>query len=83
MKTWIPISSLFGLACVMMMPALGLLGLVIGAGCLLAILLWGLSYLLDKTLTPLAALLEAYKARRAANRRRLAVHAGSGLKRKV
>lgn len=82
MKNWIPISSLFGLACVMMMPTLGLLGLVIGAGCLLAIFAWGVSYLLDRTITPVAAWFEAYRARRASKRLR-AVHAGSGLKRKI
>lgn len=82
MKNWIPISSVFGLACVMMIPTLGPLGLMIGAGCLIAILAWGVSYVLHKTVTPIAARLDASWVRRASKRMR-AVHVGSGLKRKI
>lgn len=82
MKNWVPLTALFGLICVMIIPSLGIWGLIIGSSCLLAILAWGISWVLDRTVTPVLARLQAFKARKAKAGRR-AVHSGSGMARKA
>lgn len=73
MTKWIPIVASFGLICLMVLPTPGILGLMIGTSCALAILAWGALWLLDRAADRL--ILFGTRLRR----RRPAVHAGSGI----
>ncbi|AWN42964.1 hypothetical protein [Methylobacterium durans] len=82
MPFWIPALSLCGLVCLMIIPAPGYWGVLIGGLCLLIILVWAVLALLDRVLEPLRRRLAFWRETRARKRRR-AVHSGSGIARKV
>ncbi|KQP38444.1 hypothetical protein ASF49_05455 [Methylobacterium sp. Leaf104] len=77
----IPLLATFGLICLMVLPAPGILGLLIGLGCAIVIVLCAAIWLFDRAATRLAFLLERSGARLFT--RRQAVHAGSGMMRKA
>ncbi|MDP4005546.1 hypothetical protein [Methylobacterium sp. NEAU K] len=81
MAKWIPGAAVFGLLCLMIIPAPGIWGVLIGAICVLAIVVSLSLFLLDRAATGILA----WRARvRAKGRSRgRAVHAGSGMTRKV
>jgi hypothetical protein len=83
MAKWIPGAAVFGLLCLMTIPAPGIWGVLIGATCVLAILGSLFMLVLDRVATALLA----WRARRAARptqaRRTQVVHAGSGMTRKA
>ncbi len=83
MAKWIPGAAVFGLLCLMIIPAPGIWGVLIGATCVLAILGSLFMLVLDRVATALLA----WRARRATRptqaRRTQVVHAGSGMSRKV
>lgn len=82
MPFWMPALSLCGLVCLMIIPAPGIWGVVIGALCLLTILVWAIAAVIDRMLEPVRRRLTAWREARARKRRR-AVHSGSGIARKV
>ncbi|HEX8417738.1 MAG TPA: hypothetical protein VF641_09045 [Methylobacterium sp.] len=82
MSNWIPGVAVFGLVCLMVIPAPGILGLIIGAACVVTIMVSALVILLDMMSTRMIAHWERMKARRTSAKRR-AVHAGSGIARKA
>ncbi len=85
MGKWVPGVALIGLVCVMIIPAPGLTGILIGALCVLAIALSAAMMLferaVDRFLEPVA---QSYRRWRTAKKsRRRALHAGSGMVRKT
>lgn len=83
MAKWIPGAAVFGLLCLMIIPAPGIWGVLIGAACVLAIVGSLFMLFLDRTATALLAWrARAKQPRRGQGRSRL-VHAGPGLTRKV
>ncbi|MCJ2034764.1 hypothetical protein [Methylobacterium sp. J-068] len=74
----IPLLATIGLISLMVFPAPGLCGLLIGVACSLAIILSALLWLLDRIVTRLALLWD----RKAGRRVRRQVHAGSGMTRR-
>lgn len=85
MATWIPGAAVFGLLCLMIIPAPGIWGVLIGGACVLAIVGSLCMLLLDRTATALLAWRGAWRARTrpAHGSRSRVVHAGSGMTRKV
>lgn len=84
MKTWVAGVALVGLICVMSIPAPGLLGIAIGAFCVLAIAISAAMLLFERLVTRFVdPMLEGFRRQRDAKRRRRALHAGSGMARKV
>ncbi|MCJ2064636.1 hypothetical protein MKK63_18225 [Methylobacterium sp. J-088] len=83
MAKWIPGAAVFGLLCLMIIPAPGIWGVLIGATCVLAIIGSLFMLVLDRVATALLA----WRARRATrltqSRRTQVVHAGSGMTRKA
>ncbi|MCJ2050519.1 hypothetical protein [Methylobacterium sp. J-070] len=79
MAKWIPGAAVFGLMCLMIIPAPGIWGVLIGAVCVLAIVGSLCMLLLDRIATTILA----WRARQAGGRRARAVHAGSGMTRKT
>lgn len=73
MTKWIPVVASFGLICLMVLPTPGILGLVIGTSCALAILAWGALWLLDRAADRVILFGSRLRVRRRA------VHAGSGI----
>lgn len=76
MAKCIPGIATFGLLCMILLPAPGIWGLLIGGSCALAIIVVGLMWLLDRIAARVAALLDR---RRGSARRRRGIHAGSGI----
>ncbi len=85
MAKWIPGAAVFGLLCLMIIPAPGIWGVLIGGTCVLAIVGSLCMVLLDRTATSLLAWREAWRARTRQTRggRPRVVHAGPGMTRKV
>ena len=81
MAKWIPGAAVFGLLCLMIIPAPGIWGVLIGAACVLAIVGSLCMLLLDRVATRLLIWRERTKQTRR-NRSRV-VHAGSGMTRRV
>jgi len=81
MTKTIPLLATFGLICLMVLPAPGILGLMIGLGCAITIVICAAIWLFDRAATRLALLMEQTGER--LFRRRRAVHAGSGMMRKA
>ncbi len=81
MTKTIPVLATFGLICLMILPAPGILGLMIGLGCAITIVICAAIWLFDRAATRLALLMERTGER--LFRRRRAVHAGSGMMRKA
>lgn len=77
MARWIPIMASIGLVSLMVIPAPGIWGLLIGVACSLAILVSTLLWLLDQFATRMAQAWERQA------RRRRKMHAGSGMIRKA
>lgn len=76
----IPLIATFGLLCLMILPAPGILGLMIGLACAITIVLCAVLWLFDRAASQLALAMERTGER---FRRRRAVHAGSGMMRKA
>ncbi|MGH1573700.1 hypothetical protein ACRAWG_27440 [Methylobacterium sp. P31] len=81
MAKWIPGAAVFGLLCLMIIPTPGIWGVLIGATCVLAIIVSLCMLLLDRMVT--RALGWRERVRQACRNRARAVHAGSGMTRKV
>ena len=87
MAKWIPGAAVFGLLCLMIIPAPGIWGVLIGAACVLAIVGSLFMLVLDRVATAILA----WRARakqtsgqpRKQPRRTRVVHAGPGMTRKV
>lgn len=77
----VPLLATFGLVSLVVLPAPGIWGLVIGLTCTITILICGVLWLFDRAATHLACLIERNRNRFL--RRRRAVHAGSGMMRKA
>ena len=82
MKRWIPVTAVVGLVCLMIIPTPGILGICIGAVCLLAIIATIFVHLLDKASTRILTWHEARRKRRRWSHRRV-IHAQSGMVRKA
>jgi hypothetical protein len=82
MSKWVPGVALLGLVCLMVIPAPGVLGLIIGGICTAAIIISGLLLLLDRAANRIGHAWERRKSRNRSKARR-AVHAGSGMVRKI
>lgn len=82
MPNWIPVAAVFGLLALMVIPAPGIMGVLIGAVCILAIAMSALVWLLDRAATGFLGWRRRIAETRRA-RRRKAVHAGSGMARKA
>ncbi|KAB1070209.1 hypothetical protein [Methylobacterium planeticum] len=81
MAKWIPGVATFGLLCLMIIPAPGIWGVLIGGVCTLAIIVSAALWLLDRVASRILAWRDRTRSRRGGGRR--AVHAGSGMARKV
>ena len=81
MPYWAPIVAVFGLACLMIIPAPGIEGLVIGCICVLIIVVSAVLLLLDRLASRVLVL--AARVKKRSRRPGRAVHAGSGIARKV
>ncbi len=80
MAKWIPGAAVFGLMCLMIIPAPGIWGVLIGAVCVLAIVGSLCMLLLDRIATAILA----WRARMRTHAWPVrAVHAGSGMTRKT
>lgn len=79
----IPGIAMFGLVCLMILPAPGFWGVLIGGVCSLVIVFSALVWLLDQMSSRVAVWYERGRASRLAKRRRRAMHAGSGIARKA
>ena len=82
MEKWIPVTATFGLICLMVLPAPGIWGVLIGGICVLAIVVSAFVWCLDRMSSRVADWYGRVRERRLANRRR-AVHASSGIVRKT
>lgn len=84
MKPLIPAIAIGGLIVLAVTPAPGILGVVVGGGCVALILTWALAMVFRatwaRTIGPLVTALQAYFRTR---RRRREFHASSGLAKKV
>jgi O-antigen/teichoic acid export membrane protein len=80
MAKWVPGAAVFGLLCLLIIPAPGIWGVLIGALCVLAIVVSLSVLLLDRIATAILAWRARVRAKRPSRRR--AVHAGSGISRK-
>ncbi|MGU3360438.1 hypothetical protein ACLBWX_08905 [Methylobacterium sp. M6A4_1b] len=76
----IPLIATFGLICLMVLPAPGILGLMIGLACTITIVICAAVWLFDRAATHIALFMERTGERLF---RRRAVHAGSGMMRKA
>ncbi|MCJ2073304.1 hypothetical protein MKK75_31720 [Methylobacterium sp. J-030] len=83
MAKWIPGAAVFGLLCLMIIPAPGIWGVLIGAACVLAIVGSLFMLFLDRTASALLAWRERARQPSRQPRRGRVVHAGPGLTRKV
>jgi O-antigen/teichoic acid export membrane protein len=81
MAKWIPGAAVFGLLCLMIIPAPGIWGVLIGAACVLAIIVSLCMLVLDRVATRILAW--HGRVRQTRRSRARAVHAGSGMTRKV
>lgn len=81
MPYWVPLVAVFGLGCLMIIPAPGIEGLVIGCICVLIIVVSAVLLLLDRLASRVLVLAGRMKKR--GHQPRKAVHAGSGIARKV
>jgi hypothetical protein len=81
MAKWIPGAAVFGLLCLMIIPAPGIWGVLIGAACVLAIVGSLCMLALDRVASVILAWRERVRARRLGRAR--AVRAGFGVIRKV
>ena len=82
MGPWIPATAVLGLLCLMIIPTPGVLGICIGAVCLLAIAAAAVMHLLDKTSAYFLLWHNNFRKQRIRNRRRN-IHAQSGMARKA
>lgn len=82
MEKWIPATATFGLVCLMILPAPGIWGVVIGGVCALTIIVSALLWCLDRMSSRVGGWYVALRKRRVATRRR-AIHARSGIARKA
>ncbi|MBX9932202.1 MAG: hypothetical protein K2Y56_11790 [Methylobacterium sp.] len=80
MPYWVPITALFGLCCMMIIPAPGWEGVAIGAICVLVILVSAITMLLDRAASRILVTMSRARKRRLAKN---AVHRGSGIAKKV
>ncbi|MHC2106872.1 MULTISPECIES: hypothetical protein [unclassified Methylobacterium] len=83
MARWIPGAAVFGLLCLMIIPAPGIWGVVIGAVCVLAIIGSLSLLLLDRLATGILVWRAHRQSKRQGRVRGRVVHAGSGMSRKV
>lgn len=89
MAKWIPGAAVFGLLCLMIIPAPGIWGVLIGAACVLAIVGSLFMLVLDRVATAILAWRARARgtgAKRAGakpSHRTRVVHAGPGMTRKV
>lgn len=81
MAKWIPGVATFGLLCLMIIPAPGIWGVLIGGICALAIIISAALWMLDLVATRILVWRDRVRSRPSARRR--AVHAGSGMAKKV
>lgn len=81
MAKWIPGAAVFGLLCLLIIPAPGIWGVLIGAVCVLAIVVSLFMLLLDRMATGILAWRQRTRPVRRGRAR--VVHAGSGMTRKV
>lgn len=81
MAKWIPGAAVFGLLCLMIIPAPGIWGVLIGAACVLAIVGSLCMLALDRVASAILAWRERVRARRLGRAR--AVRAGFGVIRKA
>lgn len=81
MAKWIPGAAVFGLLCLMIIPAPGIWGVLIGAVCVLAIIGSLCMFVLDRAATAILTWRGRMRTQRLSRSR--AVHAGSGMTRKV
>lgn len=82
MAKWIPGVATFGLICLMVLPAPGIWGVLIGGICVVAIIGSVLMWALDSVLSRGLARYTRWRTRRPAAPRR-ARHAGSGMAQRV
>lgn len=82
MAKWIPLTALFGLVCLMVIPTPGIIGILIGSACAFAIIVSAIIMMIDRLAGRLARRLERRKLRRAP-KPKLGVHANSGIARKI
>ncbi|MCJ2084452.1 hypothetical protein MKK88_00380 [Methylobacterium sp. E-005] len=83
MAKWIPGAAVFGLLCLMIIPAPGIWGVLIGAACVLAIVGSLFMLVLDRVATAILAWRARAKQTSKPSRRTRVVHAGPGMIRKV
>ncbi|MDF2597524.1 MAG: hypothetical protein K0Q54_347 [Methylobacterium brachiatum] len=83
MARWIPGAAVFGLLCLMIIPAPGIWGVLIGAVCVLAIIGSLSLLLLDRVATGILAWRARRQSKRRSRVRGRVVHAGSGMSRKL
>ena len=81
MPKWIPLVALFGLCCLMIIPAPGIEGLVIGSICVLVIIGSATMFVLDRLANRILQFVGTMK--KSVRRQSRAVHAGSGMAKKV
>ena len=79
----VPAVATIGLICLMILPTPGVLGLIIGTVCALAIVASAVMWLLDRMATRILGWLAAIRGASAQRRPRRDVHAGSGLAKKT
>ncbi|GJE27752.1 hypothetical protein [Methylobacterium organophilum] len=82
MGKWVPAVASIGLLCLLIIPAPGVLGLLIGTACALAIIISAVMWFLDRMATRLLVWGASFK-RKVAGKRRRDVHAGSGISKKT
>lgn len=82
MAKWVPLTALFGLVCLMVIPTPGIVGILIGSVCALAIIVSAIVLAVDRLAGRLAIMISRRKQSRAPKRRH-AVHAHSGMTKKV
>ena len=82
MARWIPVTAVFGLLCLMIIPTPGILGICIGAVCLMTIIATVVVHLLDKASARILVWHESYRKQWLKNRQR-SIHAQSGMARKA
>ncbi|WP_305527244.1 hypothetical protein [Methylobacterium amylolyticum] len=83
MAMWISGLAVFGLLCLMILPAPGIWGVLIGGVCILTIAVSAVLFVLDRAATGALGWVERVRARRRRHGRRRAIHAGSGIARKL
>ncbi|MGU3543456.1 hypothetical protein [Methylobacterium sp. A52T] len=85
MAKWIPGAAVFGLLCLMIIPAPGIWGVLIGAACVLAIVGSLCMLVLDRVASAILVWRQRLRVRRPSSGRSRSrvVHAGSRVTRKV